>query len=91
MCIRDRGEDVHRATAAEIFGVTPIEVGADQRRVAKVINFGLIYGMSAFGLARQLDIERSAAQAYICLLYTSPADRCKQGIGTHLRLSLIHI
>ncbi len=60
-----QGEDVHRATAAEIFGVTPIEVGPDQRRVAKVINFGLIYGMSAFGLARQLDIERSAAQAYI--------------------------
>ena len=60
-----QGEDVHRATAGEIFGVTPIEVGPDQRRVAKVINFGLIYGMSAFGLARQLDIERSAAQAYI--------------------------
>ena len=60
-----QGEDVHRATAAEIFGVTPIEVGADQRRVAKVINFGLIYGMSAFGLARQLDLQRSAAQAYI--------------------------
>jgi DNA polymerase I len=60
-----QGEDVHRATAAEIFGVTPLEVGLDQRRVAKVINFGLIYGMSAFGLARQLDLERSAAQAYI--------------------------
>ena len=60
-----QGEDVHRATAAEIFGVTPLEVGPDQRRVAKVINFGLIYGMSAFGLARQLDLERSAAQAYI--------------------------
>ncbi|MFC5299747.1 DNA polymerase I [Azospira restricta] len=59
------GEDVHRATAAEIFGVTPLEVGPDQRRVAKVINFGLIYGMSAFGLARQLGLERSAAQAYI--------------------------
>ena len=59
------GEDVHRATAAEIFGITPIEVSADQRRVAKVINFGLIYGMSAFGLARQLDLERGAAQAYI--------------------------
>ena len=60
-----RGEDVHRATAAEIFGVTPLEVGPDQRRVAKVINFGLIYGMSAFGLARQLDLERGAAQNYI--------------------------
>ena len=65
-----QGEDVHRATAAEIFGVTPIEVGPDQRRVAKVINFGLIYGMSAFGLARQLDIERSAAQAYIERYFT---------------------
>jgi DNA polymerase I len=59
------GEDVHRATAAEIFGVTPLEVGPDQRRVAKTINFGLIYGMSAFGLARNLGIERSAAQSYI--------------------------
>ena len=60
-----QGEDVHRATAAEIFGITPLEVGPDQRRVAKSINFGLIYGMSAFGLARQLGLERSAAQTYI--------------------------
>ena len=60
-----QGEDVHRATAAEIFGVTPIEVGPEQRRAAKVINFGLIYGMSAFGLARQLGLERRAAQAYM--------------------------
>ena len=60
-----RGEDVHRATAAEIFGVSPLEVGPDQRRVAKTINFGLIYGMSAFGLARNLGLERSAAQTYI--------------------------
>ncbi|MBE2259963.1 MAG: DNA polymerase I [Rhodobacteraceae bacterium] len=60
-----KGDDVHRATAAEIFGVSSGEVGPDQRRVAKVINFGLIYGMSAFGLARQLDLERGAAQAYI--------------------------
>ncbi len=59
------GEDVHKATAAEIFGVTPLEVGPDQRRVAKSINFGLIYGMSAFGLARQLGLERGAAQTYI--------------------------
>ncbi|WP_265945684.1 DNA polymerase I [Dechloromonas sp. A34] len=59
------GEDVHRATAGEIFGVTPLEVGPDQRRIAKSINFGLIYGMSAFGLARQLSLERSAAQTYI--------------------------
>ena len=64
------GEDVHRATAAEIFGVTPLEVGPDQRRVAKSINFGLIYGMSAFGLARQLGLERSAAQTYIDRYFT---------------------
>ncbi len=59
------GEDIHRATAAEIFGMPPKEVGAEQRRYAKVINFGLIYGMSAFGLARQLGLERSAAQQYM--------------------------
>jgi DNA polymerase-1 len=59
------GEDIHRATAAEIFGVTPQEVTSEQRRYAKVINFGLIYGMSAFGLASNLGIERSAAQMYI--------------------------
>ena len=59
------GEDIHRATAAEVFGVTPEAVSSEQRRYAKVINFGLIYGMSAFGLASQLDIERSAAQQYI--------------------------
>ncbi len=57
--------DVHRATAAEIFMTTPAEVTSEQRRYAKVINFGLIYGMSAFGLAKQLGIERGAAQAYI--------------------------
>ncbi|WP_294639230.1 DNA polymerase I [uncultured Aquabacterium sp.] len=59
------GMDVHRATAAEIFGVTPDAVTSEQRRYAKVINFGLIYGMSAFGLASNLGIERSAATAYI--------------------------
>ena len=59
------GEDVHRATASEIFGVTPLEVGPDQRRVAKSINFGLIYGMSAFGLAKQIGVDRTAAQAYM--------------------------
>ncbi len=59
------GEDIHRATAAEIFGIAPEQVGAEQRRMAKVINFGLIYGMSAFGLARNLGLERDAAQVYI--------------------------
>jgi DNA polymerase I len=60
-----RGEDVHRATAAEIFGMTPLEVSSEQRRYAKVINFGLIYGMSAHGLAKNLGIERQAAANYI--------------------------
>jgi len=59
------GEDVHRATAAEIFGTPRAEVSAEQRRYAKVINFGLIYGMSAFGLAANLNIERDAARNYI--------------------------
>ena len=61
--------DVHQATAAEVFGVAPAEVSADQRRAAKAINFGLIYGMSAFGLARQLGIERGAAQQYVDLYF----------------------
>jgi DNA polymerase-1 len=59
------GEDVHRHTASEIFGVDSAVVASEQRRYAKVINFGLIYGMSAFGLASQLGIERSAAQQYM--------------------------
>ena len=60
-----KGEDVHRATASEIFGTPREEVTSEQRRYAKVINFGLIYGMSAFGLAQNLDIEREAARLYI--------------------------
>lgn len=59
------GEDVHRATAGEVFGVPPAEVTSEQRRYAKVINFGLIYGMSAHGLAKNLGIERAAAQGWI--------------------------
>jgi len=59
------GEDVHRRTAAEIFGLDAEAVSSEQRRYAKTINFGLIYGMSAFGLATQLGIERSAAQQYM--------------------------
>ena len=59
------GMDVHRATASEVFSVPPDQVSAEQRRYAKVINFGLIYGMSAFGLAQNLGIERSAATLYI--------------------------
>jgi DNA polymerase-1 len=59
------GHDVHRATAAEVFGVPLDKVSPDERRTAKVINFGLIYGMSAFGLAQNLGIERATAQIYI--------------------------
>jgi DNA polymerase-1 len=59
------GEDVHRATAAEIFGVSLQKVDPDQRRVAKVINFGLIYGMSSFGVAQNLGIDRGTAQTYV--------------------------
>ena len=61
--------DVHQATAAEVFGVPLEAVTADQRRSAKAINFGLIYGMSAFGLARQLGVERGAAQRYVDLYF----------------------
>jgi DNA polymerase I len=59
------GLDVHRATAAEVFGVSVDQVSNEQRRYAKVINFGLIYGMSAFGLARNLGIDNTAAKNYI--------------------------
>ncbi|MDP3887294.1 DNA polymerase I [Hydrogenophaga sp.] len=59
------GVDVHRATAAEVFGLEPAQVSSEQRRYAKVINFGLIYGMSAFGLAKALAIDNTAAKNYI--------------------------
>ena len=61
----ETGEDIHRATAAEVFGTPPEQVTSEARRSAKAINFGLIYGMSAFGLARQLGIDRGAAQTYM--------------------------
>jgi DNA polymerase-1 len=64
------GEDIHRATAAEVFGRSLSEVSSEERRYAKVINFGLIYGMSAFGLAQQLGLERATAQAYISSYFT---------------------
>jgi DNA polymerase-1 len=64
-----QGEDVHRATAAEVFGVSSDAVTDDMRRSAKAINFGLIYGMSAFGLARQLRTDRSTAQQYVDLYF----------------------
>jgi len=59
------GEDIHRATAAEVFGLAVDEVGDNQRRAAKAINFGLMYGMSAWGLSRQLELPRGEAQEYI--------------------------
>ncbi|EGW23338.1 DNA polymerase I [Methylobacter tundripaludum] len=62
-------QDVHRATAAEVFGVAPEQVTTDLRRSAKAINFGLIYGMSSFGLAQQLGLSRSQAQSYIDLYF----------------------
>lgn len=65
-----QGLDIHRATAAEVFAVSPEQVSNEQRRSAKAINFGLIYGMSAFGLARQLNVERGVAQSYIDLYFS---------------------
>jgi len=64
------GEDIHRATAAEVFGVALKKVSAEERRSAKAINFGLIYGMSAFGLGRQLGIPRREAQEYVDLYFS---------------------
>ena len=68
------GLDVHRATAAEVFGVGVDEVSGEQRRSAKAINFGLIYGMSAFGLARQLRVSRKAAQGYVDMYFARYPD-----------------
>ncbi|MCB1599877.1 MAG: DNA polymerase I [Lysobacterales bacterium] len=65
-----QGQDIHRATAAEVFGKTPDEVSSNERRAAKAINFGLIYGMSAFGLGRQLGIGRGEAQDYVDLYFS---------------------
>ena len=64
-----QGKDVHKATASEVFGVSLEDVSSDQRRSAKAINFGLIYGMSAFGLAKQLNIPRHEAQKYMDLYF----------------------
>ena len=63
------GEDIHKATAAEVFGVALDQVSTDLRRSAKAINFGLIYGMSSFGLANQLGLTRGQAQSYIDLYF----------------------
>jgi len=72
-----KGEDIHKATAADVFGVNIDQVTTDLRRSAKAINFGLIYGMSAFGLAKQLGLGRNQAQEYIDL-YFSRYPRVKQ-------------
>ncbi|MDG2540193.1 DNA polymerase I [Dyella jiangningensis] len=64
------GGDVHRATAAEVFGLAPEDVSANQRRAAKAINFGLMYGMSAFGLARQLGVDRGEASDYMARYFS---------------------
>jgi DNA polymerase-1 len=64
------GGDVHRATAAEVFGVAPEEITTNQRRAAKAINFGLMYGMSAFGLARQLGVDRGEASDYMARYFS---------------------
>ena len=63
------GKDIHKATAAEIFGVALDDVHSEQRRAAKAVNFGLIYGMSAFGLAKQLNVSRTEAQQYVNLYF----------------------
>ena len=65
----EQGRDIHKTTAAEVFGTGPDAVSAEQRRAAKAINFGLIYGMSAFGLARQLGIGRAEADRYVNLYF----------------------
>lgn len=65
-----KGQDIHKTTAAEVFSVTIDEVDNDQRRAAKAINFGLIYGMSAFGLAKQLGVSRTEAQQYVELYFS---------------------
>ncbi|CAK0766099.1 DNA polymerase I [Gammaproteobacteria bacterium] len=65
-----QGRDIHRTTAAEVFSVPLAQVTDEQRRAAKAINFGLLYGMSAFGLARQLSIDRSTAQRYVDLYFS---------------------
>ena len=66
----EQGADVHRATAAEVFGRSLEEVTSNERRAAKAINFGLMYGMSAFGLARNLGIDRGQAQDYVALYFS---------------------
>jgi DNA polymerase-1 len=84
-----KGADIHRANSAEIFGVTIDEVTPEQRRYIKAVNFGLIYGMSAFGLAAQLGIERGAAQHHrqvFCALSRRGRVHAPRGTGVRLRI-----
>ena len=67
----EENQDIHARTASEVFGIPMDEVTSTQRRDAKAVNFGIIYGLSAFGLSQDLKISRKQAQEYICLLYTS--------------------
>ena len=60
-----RGDDIHTLTASQVFGVPPLMVNAEHRRRAKVVNFGIVYGLSAFGLAQNLQIEKSEAKQFI--------------------------
>ena len=79
------GADIHKATAADIFGVPVAEVTPDQRRYIKAVNFGLIYGMGAFGLAQQLGIERGAAQQFIDK-YFQRYPGCRRVHAAHARV-----
>ncbi len=82
------GKDIHRATAAEVFGLPLESVSSEQRRSAKAINFGLIYGMSAFGLARQLNIPRKEAQKYMDLYFERyPASSITWSVPGHRQKS----
>src|SRR5262249_39359867 len=78
-----RGEDIHSRTAQEVFGVGPLAQTADHRRSAKAVNFGIIYGLSAFGLAGQLGIERSEAAKFIAA-YFARYSGVKQYLEAHL-------
>ena len=82
----DNEQDVHKATAADVFGVELDYVTSDQRRSAKAINFGLIYGMSAFGLAKQLSVSRTEAQEYVDRYFEK-----YPGVKVYMAVSYTHL